>query len=197
MFMGKLLREWLQLQPSYNDWKGNNRPSYIRGASLKRVNDHTLSCGNNEMQMLTVHKHIFTWRRQGLQKQQENYMPSAIMSDSKTQLYFHPMWNNTYKVRQQINSNNIFQWIAKPSSSVRRAGNSAMQHTRSILKWLRPPTASTSINSNMRQWETYNLVHDAYAKKKKIREPSVLSNNSSQPRLIGFLSLRQALNKNT
>ena len=34
MFMGKLSRRWLRLQPSYDDWKGNLRPAYIWGASI-------------------------------------------------------------------------------------------------------------------------------------------------------------------
>ena len=32
--MGKLSREWLRLQPSYNDWQGNNRQAYIWEAAV-------------------------------------------------------------------------------------------------------------------------------------------------------------------
>ena len=38
-----------------------------------------------------------------------------------------------------------------------------------------------------------NFVHNAYCKKEKTRETSGLSNRTSQPRLPGYLSLRQAL----
>ena len=40
---------------------------------------------------------------------------------------------------------------------------------------------------------TDNLVHNPYCKEKKTRETSALSNRTSEPRLIGSLSLRQAL----
>ena len=38
-----------------------------------------------------------------------------------------------------------------------------------------------------------NLVHDAYCKKKQTRETSDLSNRTNQPRLTGYMYLKQAL----
>ena len=164
---------------------------------LKRVNDHTLNYWNSAMQMLIVPKHIFTWKSKSCKSNKK-----IICSTSSGQIpRLSPISIQCGKDIKSSTANQPKQYISMNHkailNSVRRAGNSAIQHTRSILNWLKTPPATDSINSNMRQRETDNLVHNVYAKKKKNREPSALSNNSSQLKLTGFLSLRQVLNKHT
>ena len=75
--------------------------------------------------------------------------------------------------------------------SVRQAGTAATQHTRYILNWLHPGRKQNS--ATLQHYQRDNLVHDAYSKKKRHKPESAWIDRTHQPRLMGYLSHRQAL----
>ena len=75
--------------------------------------------------------------------------------------------------------------------SVCRAENAAVEHTKAIINWFHPVREQSSATLQQHPWD--NLVHNAYSKKKRHRSESAPTDRTRQPRLAGYLSLRQAL----
>ena len=111
-------------------------------------------------------------------------------SQSSAILRFCPIFFQRWTIYWNIHSPKTSK-VRSHRQSVHCAGNTATEHTKSIINWFYPVTEQTS--ATLQQHPQDNLVNDAYSKKKRHRSESAPTNRRHQPRLIGYMSLRQAL----
>ena len=172
---------------------GNKRSNYIWELhSWKLASGHTQSSGSNKTKTLTVQKHTFTWPRNEQQKQPGNYTNFAIMQYRDSALFL----TNAETFIEESTAQKLQKYVLVNSKAIRQsarqAGTAATQHTRSILNQLR--SGRTQNSAILQNHHRDNLaVHYAYSKKKRHKPAeSARIDRTYQPRLTGYLSLRQA-----
>ena len=77
--------------------------------------------------------------------------------------------------------------------SVKIASEAATSRTQLIYIWFQP--VQSALSKLKAQWKADNLEHDAYSKKRENRLKRLPLSN--QPRLTGYLPLRQTISKDT
>ena len=194
LFMGKLSQEWLHLQPHYKDKKGNNRPAYIWGASLVEASLQSYIAlweqRNKDAHSPEAHIHLAKERAAKATRKLFRLRHHARFRDSSlfpddVETFIETSTAEALQRYVVMNSKAIHK-------SVKRASTAATQHTRSIVNWFRPVRTPPAESTPHRHSQD-NLVHDAYSKKKRRKSQRVSEDRTLQPRLTGYLSLRQAL----
>ena len=75
--------------------------------------------------------------------------------------------------------------------SAKKSGEAVARNTQPIYRYLQP--ARNALSRLTAKWKPDNIRHNAYSKKRKYRPTRLPPSN--QPRLPGYLSLRQPFSK--
>ena len=193
--MGKILTEWLHLPNSYSANREAVRPPYLWGTAVVET---------------CIQQYITLWE----QRNKEIHDPSNVLHLKKQRLAKTTRKLYTMRHKAQFKDaalfpENVEQFIETSTvhilkeyitmnkqtilRSAKKAGKAAARNTQPIYRYLQP--ARNALSRLTAKWKPDNIRHDAYSKKKKIRPKRLPPSN--QPRLTGYLSLRQTFSKNT
>ena len=193
--MGRISTEWLHLPNSYTATRGAIRSSYLWGTSVveiclrqyialweqrnKEIHDPSNELHLEKQRLAKATRKLHNMRHKA-QFKDAALFPENIEKFIET--------STVHRLKEYITMNK--QAILK---SVKKAGEAAAKQTQPIYRYFQP--VRNALSRLTAKWKPDNLRHDAYSKKRKNRPKRLPPSN--QPRLTGYLSLRQTYSKNT
>ena len=195
LFMGKISTEWLHLPNSYTATRGADRPPYIWGTSVVEIclrqyialweqRNKEIHDPSNELHLEKQRLAKATRKLHNL-RHKAQFKDAALFPENVEQFI---ETSTVHRLKEYIAMNK--QAILK---SVKKAGKAAAKQTQPIYRFFQP--VRNAVSRLTAPWKPDRLKHDAYSKKKKNRTKRLPQSN--QPRLTGYLSLRQTYSKNT
>ena len=181
----------------FTDNHGNKRSNYIWGASLVETSIKSYMELYEQQQKYahSLEAHIHLAKEQAAKVTRKLYklrhhaqFKDSALFPNKVKTFIEELTAQKIQRYVLMNSKAIRQ---SARQNMRQAGTAATQHTRSILNQLHPGRKHNS--ATLQHHQSDNLVRDAYSKKQRHKPESARINRTHQPRLTGYLSLRQAL----